>query len=149
MINILLNMAANRRCHQHLANKQIVEFVILIFQKHIFENYDNQAENDALYRTIKGVLYICSRLIVGSALCRDVIEHNILPVMMQSEQQLYECKRTPHRSGLLKNLQQFNDRHGRRNASHDKINVSENESIDLSQRRKTSGHKVKFQATLV
>lgn len=143
-------MAENRRCHQHLANKQIVQFVMLIFQKHIFESYDNQAENDALYRTIKSVLYICSRLITGSALCRDVIEHNVLPVMMQSEQQLYECKRTPHRSGLLKNLQQFNDRHGRRNASHDKMFVAENDSPVLSHRRQTSsGHKIKFQATLV
>lgn len=142
---MLLNMSANKRCHHHLANRQVVGFMMTIFQKYIFETFNSSAENDALYRTMKSLLYIFSRLIGAALMCRDLCEQMVLPIMQQAEQQLCECVRTEHRVGILKYLQNFNANFGRANLS----KLSSNISMQMERSYADGGRSKDAKTTLV
>lgn len=115
---MLLNMSANKRCHHHLAGRPAVGFMMAIFQKHIFavgNSNATAAENDATYRTLKSLLFILSRLM--SAMCRDLMEQMVMPIMQQAEEQLVLCVGNEYRQGILKYLSSFNENFGRQNWS--------------------------------
>lgn len=85
---MLLNMATNKKCHNHLGNKSIINFITSIFQLKFYEKYKYRAENDACKTTIKNILHIFSRLIHESIVSPDILESDVLPVLTRVETNL-------------------------------------------------------------
>lgn len=85
---MLFNMAGNKKCHQHLAHKQIIYFITFIFQTQFHVKYSTWAEQTALKKTIKNVLHIFARLIHHSAVGNEILENNVVPIFSRVEQNL-------------------------------------------------------------
>lgn len=81
-------MAGNKKCHQHLAHKEIVYFVTFIFQTQFHVKYPLSAEQTALKKTIKNILHIFARLIHHSAVGQEILQNNIVPIFSRVEQNL-------------------------------------------------------------
>lgn len=113
---MLFNMAGNKKCHQHLASKEIIYFITFIFQTQFHMKYTTSAEQTALKRTIKNILHIFARLIHHSAVGQEILEQNIVPIFSRVEKNL------DNDSAYAKDLQYINK----------KLNKSLNESISPS-----------------
>lgn len=87
---MIFNMSSNKKSHHHLSNKQIINFIIQIFQTKFYEQYQSRAENDAQSKTIKNVLHIFSRLIHESIVSQEVLENNVIPIFSRIEKNLKE-----------------------------------------------------------
>lgn len=89
IVSMLYNMSANKKCHSHLANRNIIKFIANIFQSQFYERYKSRAETDSHRRTIKGVLHIFSRLIHESVVGQEILEHNFVPIFSKIEKDLH------------------------------------------------------------
>lgn len=86
--SMLFNMAGNKKCHQHLAHKEIIYFITFIFQTQFHRKYVTSAEKMALRKTIKNILHIFARLIHHSAVGQEILEQNAIPIFSRVEQNL-------------------------------------------------------------
>lgn len=103
-------MAQNKRCHNHLANKEIITFIINIFHSQFYGKYSSAAENDALHRTIKKILHIFARLIHDEIVGKEILERNVVPIFSQIEERLYQANVESGRiNDLSKMVKTFND----------------------------------------
>lgn len=85
---MLFAMAGNKKCHQHLAHKEIIYFISFIFQTQFHIKYANSSEKMALRKTIKNILHIFARLIHHSAVGQEILEQNAIPIFSRVEQNL-------------------------------------------------------------
>lgn len=85
---MLFNMAGNKKCHQHLAAKEIVYFISFVFQTQFHLKYATKPEQTALRKTIKNILHIFARLIHHSAVGQEILEQNAIPIFSRVEQNL-------------------------------------------------------------
>lgn len=85
---MLFNMAGNKKCHQHLAHKEIIYFITFIFQTQFHIKYSTASEKAALRKTIKNILHIFARLIHHSAVGQEILEQNAIPIFSRVEQNL-------------------------------------------------------------
>lgn len=85
---MLYNMACNKKCHKHLANKSIISFITAIFKTQFYGRYRTRSENTALNRTIKTILHIFAMLINESAVGKEILDNNIVPIFSQIEENL-------------------------------------------------------------
>lgn len=82
-------MAGNKKCHQHLAAKEIIYFISFVFQTQFHVKYaTNRPEQTALRKTIKNILHIFARLIHHSAVGQEILEENAIPIFSRVEQNL-------------------------------------------------------------
>lgn len=81
-------MAGNKKCHQHLAQQQIIYFITFIFQTQFHVKYGSVSEKAALRKTIKNILHILARLIHHSAVGQEILEQNAIPIFSRVEQNL-------------------------------------------------------------
>ncbi|XP_055296248.1 uncharacterized protein LOC129565401 [Sitodiplosis mosellana] len=86
--SMLFNMAGNKKCHQHLAHKEIIYFVSFVFQTQFHMKYVSAAEKTALRKTIKNILHIFARLIHHSAVGQEILEQNAIPIFSRVEQHI-------------------------------------------------------------
>lgn len=85
---MIVNMACNKKCHSHLANIEIIKFIISIFKENFYESFNYNAETEALNRTMENIFSIFLRLIHSSALTSVVIEEHILPIFNEADKSL-------------------------------------------------------------
>lgn len=85
---MLFNMAGNKKCHQHLAHKEIIYFISFVFQTQFHMKYATSSEKSALRKTIKNILHILARLIHHSAVGQEILEQNAIPIFSRVEQNL-------------------------------------------------------------
>lgn len=87
---MLFNMAGNKKCHQHLAHKEIIYFISFVFQTQFHVKYVTTSEKSALRKTIKNILHIFARLIHHSAdnLGQEILQQNAIPIFSRVEQNL-------------------------------------------------------------
>lgn len=85
---MLFNMAGNKKCHQHLAHREIIYFITFVFQTQFHMKYATVSEQQALKRTIKNILHIFARLIHHSAVGQEILEQNVVPIFSRVEQNL-------------------------------------------------------------
>lgn len=85
---MLFNMAGNKKCHQHLAHKEIIYFISFIFQTQFHIKYASISEKTALRKTIKNILHIFARLIHHSAVGQEILEQNAIPIFSRVEQHI-------------------------------------------------------------
>lgn len=90
LTSILFNMAGNKKCHQHLAAKDIIYFMSFIFQTQFHVKYATQPEQAALKKTIKNILHTFARLIHHSVVGHEILENNVIPIFSRVEQNLVE-----------------------------------------------------------
>lgn len=81
-------MAGNKKCHQHLANKEIINFITQIFQSQFHLKYQHRPESIAKMKTIKNILHIFARLLHHSAVGHEILENNVIPIFSRVEQNL-------------------------------------------------------------
>ncbi|XP_031617354.1 uncharacterized protein LOC116337145 [Contarinia nasturtii] len=86
--SMLFSMAGNKKCHQHLAHKEIIYFMSFIFQTQFHIKYARTSEKMALRKTIKNILHIFARLIHHSAVGQEILEQNAIPIFSRVEQNL-------------------------------------------------------------
>ncbi|XP_055916834.1 uncharacterized protein LOC129949414 [Eupeodes corollae] len=80
IVAMLHNMSSNKKCHSHLANSSIINFITSIFQTEFYRKYSSRAEVDAQRRTIKAILHTLARLIHESSLGHEILEQNFIPI---------------------------------------------------------------------
>ncbi|XP_055849026.1 uncharacterized protein LOC129914018 [Episyrphus balteatus] len=80
IVAMLHNMSNNKKCHSHLANSNIINFITFIFQAEFYRKYTSRAEVDAQRRTIKAILHTLARLIHESSLGHEILEQNFIPI---------------------------------------------------------------------
>lgn len=85
---MIVNMACNKKCHNHLANIEIIKFIIFVFKENYYESFNYNAETEALNRTMENIFSIFLRLIHSSALSSNVIEEHILPIFNEADKSL-------------------------------------------------------------
>lgn len=85
---MLYNMACNKKCHKHLANKYIIGFITTVFKTQFYGRYRTRSENTALNRTIKTILHIFAMLIHESSVGKEILDNNIVPIFSQIEENL-------------------------------------------------------------
>lgn len=85
---MLYNMACNKKCHKHLANKYIIGFITTIFKTQFYGRYRSRNENTALNRTIKTILHIFAMLIHESSVGKEILDNNVVPIFSQIEENL-------------------------------------------------------------
>lgn len=82
-------MAGNKKCHQHLAAKEIIYFISFVFQTQFHVKYSTTAEQTALRKTIKNILHIFARLIYHSgSVGSEILNENAIPIFSRVEQNL-------------------------------------------------------------
>lgn len=83
-------MAGNKKCHQHLAAKEIIYFISFVFQTQFHIKYTTMAEQTALRKTIKNILHIFARLIYHSdgAVGSEILHECAIPIFSRVEQNL-------------------------------------------------------------
>lgn len=84
-------MAGNKKCHQHLAAKEIIYFISFVFQTEFHIKYSTSAEQTALRKTIKNILHIFARLIYhsGGVVGPEILHENAIPIFSRVEQNLH------------------------------------------------------------
>jgi len=53
IVGMLHNMSLNKKCHSHLANGVIINFITSVYQTEFYQTYGSRAESDAQRRTSK------------------------------------------------------------------------------------------------
>lgn len=84
----MFHMAGNKKCHQHLANKEIINFITHIFQSQFHMKYNARPESIAKMKSIKNILHIFARLLHHSAVGHDILQNNVIPIFSHVEQNL-------------------------------------------------------------
>lgn len=74
------NMSGNKKCHSHLGNGSIINFITFIFESEFYKKFDTRAESEAQKKTIKSILHTFTRLIHESSLGPDIIEQSFIPI---------------------------------------------------------------------
>lgn len=81
---MLHNMSLNKKCHSHLANGIIINFITSVYQTEFYKSYDSRAECDAQRRSIKAILYTLTRLVQHShQLGAELLEQWHLPDLLR------------------------------------------------------------------
>lgn len=85
---MILNMSTNKKCHNHLSNKNIINFITKIFKDKFYEKYLSKSEFDSNKKTIKNILHIISILINESKINPDILENDVLPIFEKIENRM-------------------------------------------------------------
>lgn len=81
---MLQNMSLNKKCHSHLANGIIINFITSVYQTEFYKSYDSRAECDAQRRSIKAILHTLTRLVQHShTLGAELLEQWCLPDLLR------------------------------------------------------------------
>ncbi|XP_055682923.1 uncharacterized protein LOC129789859 [Lutzomyia longipalpis] len=80
MTGIMLNMVANKKCHYHLSNPAIINFLGRVFHSRFYTKLPTRAETLAQRRTVKNILHTLSRLIHESSLGVEILRKNVVPI---------------------------------------------------------------------
>jgi len=81
---MLHNMSLNKKCHSHLANGVIINFITSVYQTEFYKTYGSRAESDAQRRTIKTILHTLTRLASDSpTLGAELLEQWHLPDLLR------------------------------------------------------------------
>lgn len=81
---MLHNMSLNKKCHSHLANGIIINFITSVYQTEFYKSYASRAECDAQRRSIKAILYTLTRLVQHShQLGAELLEQWHLPDLLR------------------------------------------------------------------
>ncbi|XP_037955172.1 uncharacterized protein LOC119685056 [Teleopsis dalmanni] len=83
IVAMLHNMSLNKKCHSHLANGSIINFITSIYQVEFYKSYDSRAECDAQRRTIKMILHTLTRLVHDSSLGIELLEQQSIPAFLK------------------------------------------------------------------
>ncbi|XP_023174792.2 uncharacterized protein LOC111602091 [Drosophila hydei] len=84
IVGMLHNMSLNKKCHSHLANGIIINFITSVYQTEFYKSYDSRAECDAQRRSIKAILYTLTRLVQHShQLGAELLEQWHLPDLLR------------------------------------------------------------------
>ncbi|EDW02452.1 uncharacterized protein LOC6559556 [Drosophila grimshawi] len=84
IVGMLQNMSLNKKCHSHLANGIIINFITSVYQTEFYRTYDTRAECDAQRRSIKSILYTLTRLVQDShTLAGELLEQWRLPDLLR------------------------------------------------------------------
>ncbi|XP_030560029.1 uncharacterized protein LOC115762077 [Drosophila novamexicana] len=84
IVGMLHNMSLNKKCHSHLANGIIINFITSVYQTEFYKTYDSRAECDAQRRSIKAILYTLTRLVQDShQLGAELLEQWHLPDLLR------------------------------------------------------------------
>ncbi|XP_013098403.2 uncharacterized protein LOC106081167 [Stomoxys calcitrans] len=109
IVAMLYNMSLNKKCHSHLANGSIVNFITYAYQTEFYKIYSTRGESEAQQRCIKTILHTLTRLVQDSVLGMELLEqHNHMPSALfyslsapprgqefQRQQQLYHQQHLP------------------------------------------------------
>ncbi|XP_075168339.1 spindle orientation adaptor protein inscuteable [Haematobia irritans] len=80
IVAMLYNMSLNKKCHSHLANGAIVNFITYAYQTEFYKIYNSRGESEAQQRCIKTILHTLTRLVQDSVLGMELLEqHNRMP----------------------------------------------------------------------
>ncbi|ALC41523.1 insc [Drosophila busckii] len=84
IVGMLHNMSLNKKCHSHLANGIIINFITSVYQTEFYKTYGSRAECDAQRRSIKSVLHTLTRLVQDShTLGAELVEQWRLPELLR------------------------------------------------------------------
>lgn len=67
-------MSLNKKCHSHLANAGIINFITSAYQTEFHKSYNSRGESEAQKRIIKYILHTLTRLIQDSVLGMELLE---------------------------------------------------------------------------
>ncbi|KAM7344366.1 spindle orientation adaptor protein inscuteable isoform 1-T3 [Cochliomyia hominivorax] len=71
---MLYNMSLNKKCHSHLANAGIINFITYAYETEFYKKYNSRGESEAQKRCIKTILYTLTRLVQDSVLGMELLE---------------------------------------------------------------------------
>ncbi|GBP97595.1 hypothetical protein EVAR_65918_1 [Eumeta japonica] len=74
IVAMLYNMSLNKKCHSHLANAGIINFITYTYETEFYKSYDSRGENEAQKRCIKAILHTLTRLVQDSVLGIELLE---------------------------------------------------------------------------
>ncbi|XP_022233440.2 uncharacterized protein LOC111081637 [Drosophila obscura] len=84
IVGMLHNMSLNKKCHSHLANGTIINFITSVYQTEFYKTYGSRAECDAQRRSIKTILHTLTRLANDSpTLGAELLEQWHLPDLLR------------------------------------------------------------------
>ncbi|KAH8261126.1 hypothetical protein KR044_003820 [Drosophila immigrans] len=84
IVGMLQNMSLNKKCHSHLANGIIINFITSVYQTEFYKTYDSRAECDAQRRSIKAILHTLTRLVQHShTLGAELLDQWCLPDLLR------------------------------------------------------------------
>ncbi|KAH8280441.1 hypothetical protein KR018_007483 [Drosophila ironensis] len=84
IVGMLHNMSLNKKCHSHLANGIIINFITSVYQTEFYKTYGSRAESDAQRRSIKTILHTLTRLASDSpTLGAELLEQWHLPDLLR------------------------------------------------------------------
>uniref|UniRef100_W8BHQ8 Protein inscuteable n=1 Tax=Ceratitis capitata TaxID=7213 RepID=W8BHQ8_CERCA len=83
IVAMLHNMSVNKKCHSHLANGNIINFITSAYQTEFYKNYKSRAESDAQRRTIKAILHTLTHLVHESTLGIELLEQHRVPAFFR------------------------------------------------------------------
>ncbi|TMW52427.1 hypothetical protein DOY81_002485 [Sarcophaga bullata] len=71
---MLYNMSLNKKCHSHLANAGIINFITYAYETEFYKSYNSRGESEAQKRCIKTILHTLTRLVKDSVLGMELLE---------------------------------------------------------------------------
>lgn len=74
IVAMLYNMSLNKKCHSHLVNCNIVNFITYAYQTEFYKTYNSRGESEAQQRCIKTILHTLTRLVQDSVLGMELLE---------------------------------------------------------------------------
>ncbi|XP_067631377.1 uncharacterized protein insc [Eurosta solidaginis] len=83
IVAMLHNMSLNKKCHSHLANGSIINFITSAYQTEFYKIYNSRAECDAQRRTIKAILHTLTHLVHESSLGIELLEQHRVPAFFR------------------------------------------------------------------
>lgn len=86
---MLYNMSLNKKCHSHLANAGIINFITYAYETEFDKSYNSRGESEAQKRCMKTILHTLTRLVKDSVLGMELLEQQKhLPSSLVLKQQL-------------------------------------------------------------
>ncbi|XP_017126343.2 uncharacterized protein LOC108145432 [Drosophila elegans] len=96
IVGMLHNMSLNKKCHSHLANGIIINFITSVYQTEFYKTYGSRAESDAQRRSIKTILHTLTRLASDSpTLGAELLEQWHLPDLLRQSLALKPSSSSP------------------------------------------------------
>ncbi|XP_059613053.1 uncharacterized protein LOC132259434 [Phlebotomus argentipes] len=80
MTSVILNMVGSKKCHYHLSNPAIINFLGRVFHSRFYTKFPSRAETLAQRRTVKNILHTLSHLINESSLGVEILRKNVVPI---------------------------------------------------------------------
>ncbi|XP_046811125.1 uncharacterized protein LOC111690157 isoform X1 [Lucilia cuprina] len=74
IVAMLYNMSLNKKCHSHLVNAGIINFITYAYETEFFKSYNSRGESEAQKRCIKTILHTLTRLVQDSVLGMELLE---------------------------------------------------------------------------